>query len=164
MDPTYILTAEMDAASFAWLDALRRTHFPPERNFLPAHISMFHLISPEQAARLHALTLPPSPLAIRFDGPLLLGFGVAIGVQSGELKQLRTVAMTAMGGEFSGQDRQPWRPHVTIQNKVSAQAARDLDRQMRDGFVERAGTVTGLLLWAYLGGPWRLAERLPFGG
>lgn len=29
---TYILTAELDPESFAWLDALRREHFLPERN------------------------------------------------------------------------------------------------------------------------------------
>jgi len=42
METTYILTAEMDDDSFAWLAGLRRRHFPPERNFLPAHLTLFH--------------------------------------------------------------------------------------------------------------------------
>jgi 2'-5' RNA ligase superfamily len=162
MDPTYILTAEMDDASFARLDALRREHFPPERNFLSAHISMFHRLVPAQAARLRDLTLPPSPLAVRFDALLPLGFGVAIRVRSDELERLRDDIRAAIGGEFSSQDRQPWRPHVTIQNKVTAEAARLLQQQLDQSFAAREGTVTGLLLWEYLGGPWKFVERLAF--
>jgi hypothetical protein len=162
MDPTYILTAEMDDASFAWLDALRQKHFPPERNFLSAHISMFHRLSQMQAARLRDLTLPPSPLPIRFDAPLPLGFGVAIRVRSEKLERLRDDIRAAIGGEFSSQDRQPWRPHVTIQNKVTAEAARLLQQQLDQSFAAREGTVTGLLLWEYLGGPWKFVERLAF--
>jgi hypothetical protein len=33
----YIVAVEMDAGSFAWLDALRREHFPPDRNLLPVY-------------------------------------------------------------------------------------------------------------------------------
>jgi hypothetical protein len=29
-------------------------------------------------------------------------------------------------------------------------------------FVPRGGTVTALLIWKYLGGPWQLMRRLPF--
>jgi hypothetical protein len=48
MEPIYILTAEMDDDSFAWLNGLRRAHFPVERNFLPAHLTVFHRLSPAQ--------------------------------------------------------------------------------------------------------------------
>jgi len=37
-----IVTAELAPEDFAWLDALRRHHFPPERNQLRAHLTMFH--------------------------------------------------------------------------------------------------------------------------
>ncbi len=33
---------------------------------------------------------------------------------------------------------------------------------MENGFEQSAGAVTGLLLWEYLGGPWRMARRLSF--
>jgi hypothetical protein len=38
METTYILTAETDPESFAWLDGLRQQHFPPEGNLLSAHL------------------------------------------------------------------------------------------------------------------------------
>jgi hypothetical protein len=43
-----ILTLEMDTHSFEILDALRKKHFPPERNVLDAHITLFHKLPGEQ--------------------------------------------------------------------------------------------------------------------
>jgi hypothetical protein len=162
MDTTYILTAELDPDSFVWLDALRRAHFPPERNLLPAHLTLFHRLSSAQAGRLVGSARPSIPLPVQFDAPLLLGFGVAIRLRAPELEQLRSAMRAAMGGEFSRQDSQAWRPHVTIQNKVSAEAARHLYRTLQSGFAPRTGAVIGLLVWEYLGGPWKLIEQLRF--
>jgi hypothetical protein len=67
-----------------------------------------------------------------------------------------------MSGEFSKQDSQGWRPHVTIQNRVPAEAAKELYRTIQNRFEQSAGAVTGLLLWEYLGGPWQMARRLSF--
>ena len=55
-----------------------------------------------------------------------------------------------------------WAPHVTIQNKVPAGVARALHHEMQSRFAERAGCVPGLLVWEYLGGPWKLMQRLRF--
>ncbi|WKA30413.1 2'-5' RNA ligase family protein [Bradyrhizobium roseum] len=162
METTYILTAELDPESFTWLDTLRQQHFPPERNLLPAHLTMFHQLSPAQTARLDDCELPDGPVPILLSTPILLGSGVSIRIQSPELGRLRTAARQAMSGEFSKQDSQGWRPHVTIQNRVPAEAAKELYRTIENGFEESAGAVTGLLLWEYLGGPWRMARRLPF--
>ncbi|MCK1483360.1 hypothetical protein IVB25_11645 [Bradyrhizobium sp. 193] len=101
-------------------------------------------------------------MPIKFDAPLLLGFGVAIRIRSPELEQARAAARAIMGGEFSRQDSQAGRPHVTIQNKVSADAARGLHRNLESGFRQRSDSVTGLLIWEYLDGRWKLVERLPF--
>jgi hypothetical protein len=162
MESTYILTAEMDDDSFAWLDDLRRRHFPPERNFLPAHLTMFHRLSVAQKSRLYELNLPGSLMTILFDAPLALGTGVAIRVTSIPLEQLRVAAKAAMSGELSRQDSQRWRPHVTIQNKVSPDVARQLHQSLADQFTPRIGAVTGLLVWEYLGPAWRFSDRLPF--
>ena len=164
MEITYILTAEMDNESFAWLDGLRREHFPPDRNFLSAHLTLFHRLSPAQVARLRLIERPCAPVELRFDRVVFLGFGVALGVQSAELERLRSKARAEIGGEFSRQDAQPWKPHVTVQNKVTAESARQLQDALEQGFSERVGAVTGLLVWQYLGGPWTLADRIAFSG
>ena len=61
-EPVAILTARLDPACFAWLDDLRRTHFPPSRNVLAAHLTMFHRLSPQQVERLQAVPLPARPM------------------------------------------------------------------------------------------------------
>ena len=163
METTYILTAELDEDSFAWLDGLRREHFPPERNFLAAHLTLFHRLSSEQLDRLRSIRRPSAPIELRFDRIVFLGFGIAIHVQSAELERLRSEPRVEIAGEFSRQDCQRWKPHVTIQNKVTAETARELRRRLEEEFSERIGAATGLLVWEYLGGPWKLAERLGFG-
>ena len=70
MNPTYILTAELDPDSFEWLDGLRRQHFPPERNLLSAHLTLFHRLSSAQTGRLEAIELPAAPVPILFEAPV----------------------------------------------------------------------------------------------
>jgi DNA polymerase-4 len=67
VETTYILTAEMDGESFAWLDSLRGEHFPPERNFLSAHLTLFHRLSAAQVAQLRSLEMPRGPVMLHFD-------------------------------------------------------------------------------------------------
>lgn len=161
-DPSFILTAEFDPDSFAWLDGLRREHFPLERNWLPAHLTLFHTLTPAQAQRVCTLSRPAEPLVLSFVGVRFLGRGVAIAVEAPGLALLRAEIVTALGGAVTRQDAQRWQPHVTIQNKVAPDTARALHEAMAAGFTPRHGAATGLLLWNYLGGPWRLDARLPF--
>ena len=51
---------------------------------------------------------------------------------------------------------------MTVQNNVSAETGRKLYRILEANFTERAGAATGLLVWEYLGCPWRLSERIAF--
>jgi 2'-5' RNA ligase len=162
LDKTYILTAELDEDSFIWLDGLRRAHFPPERNVLPAHLTLFHKLSPAQLVALRSSGVPGSPIPIHFDDVLLLGAGVALRVASSGLHRLRNEVRKNMAGELSRQDGQPWKPHVTVQNKAPPEHARLLHARLRREFTGRDGTATALLLWEYLGGPRRLAERIEF--
>ena len=46
MSGALIVTAAMGAEDFAWLDRQRRAYFPPERNQLSAHLTMFHALPP----------------------------------------------------------------------------------------------------------------------
>ncbi len=55
-----IVAAIFGAQDHMYLDGLRRTHFPPERNRLAAHLTLFHHlppgIGPELKRRLTDLT------------------------------------------------------------------------------------------------------------
>ncbi len=41
-----IVTAEFAQPDFAWLEGLRRAHYPADRNQVPAHLTLFHALPP----------------------------------------------------------------------------------------------------------------------
>ncbi len=160
-NPTFILTLAFDPATFARLDALRRAHFPPERNFIPAHLTLFHSLGEDAESAIRAATeRPPFPLA--FSRVHRLGRGAAFAVDSPELIALRAGLARAFKGGLTAQDRQPYRPHVTIQNKADPETARTTLEALSSTFAPWKGTGVGLLFWRYLGGPWALEREFPF--
>lgn len=160
-----VVTAEIGAQDFAWLDLLRRSHFPPDRNQLPAHLTMFHAIPPsaegEVRARLRAVTKRPPPGA-HIAGLMDLGGGVAFRVVSDDLDKIREELASGLHGLLSAQDAGGWRPHVTIQNKVAPKLARELFQSLERGFQSRQLRISGLALHRYLGGPWEPLGNYPF--
>jgi 2'-5' RNA ligase len=91
-----------------------------------------------------------------------LGRGVAIRLEAPEVGRLRAALSREWDDWLRPQDRQPWRPHVTVQNKVSPAEARDTLARLSAGFALREARAEGLLLWHYRGGPWEAAGRFPF--
>jgi 2'-5' RNA ligase len=93
-----------------------------------------------------------------------LGNGVAIDIDSAELQALRAHLLAVICGSLTRQDQQPFRPHVTIQNKVGAEQAKALHKSIGSSFEPWHGEGTGLLIWQYLGGPWQTEFQLAFNG
>ena len=163
-----IVTAELGANDHAWLDGLRRRHFPPERNQLAAHLTMFHALPPsgEAEARtlLAALARDEPPPRAQIGGLMKLGGGVAYRIVSDDLDRIRRVLADAFHGLLSAQDSGGWRPHVTVQNKVTATAAQELYTELNRDFAPRPLAIRGLGLHRYLGGPWEQLALYPFRG
>ena len=162
-----IVTAELGAADFAWLDELRRRHYPLERNRVPAHLTMFHALppsaEPEVRARLVRAVNGRAPAA-EIAGVMDLGTGVAFRVVSDDLDCLRDQLAADLHGLLGAQDSAGWRPHVTIQNKVPPRAARELRLELERGFARRPLTIAGLGLHRYLGGDWQRLAVYRFRG
>ena len=167
MSAPIIVTALLGDADFAWLDGLRRRHFPPERNVLPAHLTLFHhlppSIAPELGQRLAAIAAEPEPPARAVDW-ISLGGGVALRVESPALGGVRDALADAFTGLLTPQDQARWRPHVTVQNKVPPEAAARLRDELSNGFNPRPIRVVGLASWYYRGGPWEPIGRYRFRG
>ena len=155
--PPLIVTAYLDDASFAVLDGLRRRHFPAKLNRIPAHVSLFHHLpgeeEPKVVATVRALAGRTHAFALRFLAARSLGRGVALAYESEELVTMRAALATAWAPWLTPQDRQGFKPHVTIQNKVDADAARALLAAMA-GVEPPPCRVVGIAIWRYLGGPW----------
>jgi 2'-5' RNA ligase superfamily protein len=144
---------------------MRRIHYPPERNCVPAHLTLFRQLPPSVADELdsrlaaHARA-PPPPAAIA--GIMDLGEGTALRIESEALEAIRHDLAGALHGLLIPQDAAPWRPHVTIQNKVEPGAARRLQAELRATFRPRPLAIRGLASWRYLDGPWEPVKRYPF--
>lgn len=162
-----IVTALLGDADFAWADALRRAHFPAERNLVPAHVTLFHHLPPSALDEVRALAreaaqsaAPPARLA----GLMRLGGGVAFRIDSPALAVIRDGMADRLHGLLMPQDQAAWRPHLTIQNKVATrQAAALYDRLLQD-FGPRPIAIAGLALWRYRDGPWEAIARHMFAG
>jgi hypothetical protein len=150
-----------------WLQALRRAHYPPERNRVPAHLSLFRHLPPsvegELGRRLAAYAATPAPDAT-IAGIVDLGGGTALRVESEGLEDIRHDLELALRGLLTPQDMTPWRPHVTVQNKVEPKEAKRLQAQLRASFEPRPLAIRGLAVWRYRDGPWEPVKRFVFRG
>ena len=161
-----ILTLELDRASFEYFNTLRQRHFPPERNFLGAHVTLFHQLPPEHLPAiqmdLNAACSNQPPMELTVSPPFLLGRGLAYGLESQALNELRQRLAEQWKSHLTSQDKRPFRPHVTVQNKVAPAKARQLHAELSAAFAAFTARAMGALLWRYLGGPWKKLERFPF--
>ncbi len=160
-----ILTAHLDAAGFEVLDGLRSRHFPPNLNKVPAHISLFHHLPGAEEARVLATVRTATRDTRSFDlrpvAPRSLGRGVALAYDSPDLAALRRGLAQEWAPWLTAQDRQGFKPHVTIQNKVEAATARALLAAL-DGVAPPPCRVEGMTVWRYLGGPWKRVATCRF--
>jgi hypothetical protein len=162
-----VVTADFRPDDFAWLEGLRRAHYPPERNQVPVHLTMFHALPPsaedEAMRQLSIHANRPAPRAT-IAGLMDLGGGVAFRVVSDELDSIRSDIADHFHGMLTVQDSSGWRPHVTIQNKVAPRLARALIAELESGFRPRPLGIAGLSLHRYLGGQWERLASYRFRG
>jgi 2'-5' RNA ligase len=161
-----ILTLQFDEAGFAIFEAARRSHFPPERNFIPAHLTLFHHLPGKQhgaiSAALASCASGHRPFRVAVKGLRFLGNGMAYAIESPLLSALRGDFARRWAADLTPQDSQGFRPHVTIQNKVAAPVARALFDQLSASFEPFEVVAMGLLLWRYRGGPWERSGEFAF--
>lgn len=167
-DAPLILTAELPPELHRNYTDLRRQHFPPERNYLEAHVTLFHAIpaqcEDELRRYLARLTGEVPPLKGAVEGLMSLGGGTAIKLSSADLLDLRDEIAEHFRGMLTQQDQHRPRLHVTIQNKVTAKEAKALHAQLAGMIEKREFSFPGLALHAYRGGPWEFLRRFAFRG
>lgn len=165
-DTPLILTLTLEPEAQGHFNTLRKKHFPPERNFLDAHITLFHHLPGNECEavqqRLAALTATQAPFALQVSEVWMMGRGVAYRLTSPGAQQLRGTLASEWKRWLTPQDAQGWRPHITVQNKVTPAEAWALHEALYRDFTPFAITATGLTLWHYLGGPWEKLADFPF--
>ena len=163
-----IVTAQMGKADQAWANGMRQQHFPPERNFLNAHITLFHHLPPGHIAEIKsrlkdmaALYAPPPAMLTEV---MLLGRGVAYRIDCPDLLTMRDELAAAFHGLLIPQDHVRPRLHITVQNKVEPKVAKALHAELTAEFEPRPLAVCGLAVYYYRGGPWEAISSWNFRG
>ena len=153
-----ILTAHIAPQDLEPFERLRREHFPSDRSFLSAHLTMFHRLPGEYTSRIVEIIedvgQKNEPIAVEVSSVRHLGNGVAYSIESPQFLAVHAELRAAFMPWLGGQDMQKWRPHITVQNKVSRQTADALHRRLVADFQPVLIDIIGLDLWRYLGGPW----------
>jgi hypothetical protein len=172
MPQPFILTAVLPTDLQAFAEGLRRAHYPPARNHLHAHVTLFHAFAPSLLAELRDY-LPR--IAAEFAAPegavkgvMDLGEGTAIALEAPQLLALRERLAEHFHGSLTAQDLNEQRPHITIQNKVTKAEARSLQARLptllAPWIAKGRFAFPALALHHYRGGPWEPVKTCAFRG
>lgn len=162
-----IVTAELPEALQSRADQLRRLHYPPERNVLAAHVTLFHALPPSVEGELRdalAAEARAKPVPARLEGLMSLGRGTALRITSPGMLAIWERLADRFHGLLTPQDEHAPRLHVTIQNKVSEHDAKLLMKRSIPEIEALDFAFAGLALHRYLGGPWETLKRWSFRG
>ncbi|MEE4199927.1 2'-5' RNA ligase family protein [Erythrobacter sp.] len=168
----FILTATIPEPLRGFAEGLRRAHFPPERNHLHAHVTLFHAFAPslreELATFIPQVAREYAAPEGRVTGLLDFGKGTAIRLSSPQLLAVRRVIAERFHGTLSDQDLHEPRLHITVQNKVTKEAARalqhDLAAKLEPWTTREPFAFPSLELHIYQGGPWEHLKTVAFRG
>ena len=159
-----VLTLALDDASQARFEEMRQRFFPAALNRIPAHLSLFHSLREEAETTdaLQAAAAVQPAFAMQVAELRSMGKGVAYFLQSAPATALHRRLSEAFDDQLSPQDRQGFRPHVVVQNKVTPEEAKKTLVLLQAGFRAFSVSAIGLDLWRYLGGPWLHLQRFEF--
>jgi len=164
----FIVTAELPAELAKWATKLRTAYFLPERNYLKAHVTLFHALpyfcADEIRAGLAAEAAAEAPVEAELVGLMSLGGGTALKLISQSMLDLRDRLADRFHGLLTSQDTHRPRLHVTIQNKVSSKEAKALQAELEPQIMPQKFRFAGLGMHIYRGGPWEHVRNYSFRG
>jgi 2'-5' RNA ligase len=164
MSNILVITLQMEEVYQIHFNALRQLYFPAHANYLDAHITLFHHLPASEPAITAALldAAERGPLILNVAGIVNFGKGVAYRLVSNELQILHQQLQQTFDPWLIKQDRQVLRPHITVQNKVTAYKAQQLHQTLLQDFSPFEIQAIGLQVWRYLHGPWKAQETFLF--
>lgn len=169
LDPRpLIITALLEPAAQARFEALRRAHYPAERNQVPAHVTLFRqlpgreLDAVKRRLKTICAEVPPPPVTVteieRREG------SVAFRLRAPALADVQAELAANWAGLLTPQDRAGFAGHVTVQNKVTPAQARATQALLAATFLPFTTRAIALALWRYCDGPWESLGTTAFRG
>lgn len=160
-----IVTLVLNAEAQQYFGDIRSRYFPAYRNYLDAHLTLFHALPgngiPSVSAKLSEISAETYSFLLGKKGWKSIGKGVAYTFHCEELLKLHMELQKQWKKWLSPQDAQKLWPHITIQNKVTSAEANETLNALR----EMEPPVTegiGLNLYYYDNGPWEFIKSFDF--
>lgn len=164
-DRPLVLTLALDPGAQQRFDDEREAYFPAGRTAVGAHVTLFHAV-PGRLESVVRADLAQVCLRESFsvDVPevMPLGRGAAYRLSAPELSDVHAQLRKRWYADLTAQDRQGFRPHVTVQNKADVDTARRTVLRLQTQFRPFQVGATGLRLWRYDGGPWTPLASVSF--
>ncbi|KAI4181591.1 MAG: hypothetical protein L6R41_006536 [Letrouitia leprolyta] len=163
---SYILALNTDPTHHKTVTALRNKYFPAHLNKLSAHIALFRALPgselPKIQNAIQNLVLRYHPFQISTGKPFLLSHGVGLEANVKPAQEIfRT--LKAQWSPFLSKQDQSFRAHYTIQNKMDdKRIVQKTLEEVQGSFTGSTGMVTGLSLYLYDRGYWRLKHIYEF--
>lgn len=160
-----ILTLTLDDVSQQFFNQLRRKHFPPERNFLDAHLTLFHHLpahEPQVMLDIEQVVNTSKVMTLLVAEVKSIGNGVAYKIECAQLQSLHKQLQQQWAQWLIPQDAQKLWPHITVQNKVEPAKAWLLKQELEYEFQPFEIKGLGLSLFEYHGGPWKFVNKFKF--
>jgi len=164
MEVPFILTVAVDENAFQFFNALRKIYFPAEQNHVEAHLTLFHLLPNETSIidAVNTVSRQYKTLSLQIKEPLLTDDGVVYTIECDALQQLHKNLQQQWNSFLIPQDQQKLQPHITLQKNVSPEEAKELLQFLNENFCAFEAKGTGLKLWEYYGGSWKLFKQFHF--
>jgi 2'-5' RNA ligase len=153
----WIITLKIDDGAQAYFNRLRKQHFPAGRNYINAHLTIFHKLPPDESIITNDIdktAAQTAPFDMQVAGVVSIGNGVAYKIESEVLKRLHKALQSGWKQWLTQQDMQGLWPHITVQNKVEPDEALRLKEMLLGEFEPFTVKALGFKVWKYLGGPW----------
>lgn len=168
MTSPIILTLQLDAETQERFQTERSRWFVPRLDKVPAHLTLFHKLPGDEAAavlrHVGEVCSARAPFGVPVTEVIGLGKGIAYRLDAPALDALRADLARRFAPWLTGQDRQGFRAHVTVQNKVSKDTALACRAVIEAEFTPFEARAEGIQLWSYEGGPWGTMGAVGFEG
>lgn len=156
MATSLIVTVKMQAIDAAFFNALRTKYYPAYCNFVDAHITLFHKLPTELnlVTELLEKATKRNNLAINVTGIKNVGNSVAYTLECAELVQLHRSLQKKLTSYLTTKDRRKLKPHITIQNKVTAFKAVQTAQFLQENFIQSTIHAIGLSTFLFHKNKW----------
>ena len=163
MPNNLIVTLKIEANRQVFFEEKRKFYYPNYCNFVPAHLTYFHA-APNNELFLNSLKAVADIQQILMETECILPFnnGMAYAAKNDYLQRLHAVLQQNFIKDFSGKDRKIWKPHITIQNKVTTYKAKKNYQELSANFEPFTFKAEGFNVYEYANKKWVFKFFIPF--